>query len=122
MLRVKHQRRGAGKFAVFPSDNQYHLTKEETFAYHSSAYGKVKGVMLSSLCGSYISSVPDEGWADTDRKPALRLSASPPQGFLLCQTCARAATKQKGLVRLLAHFFYHWRGFRAASRSFGLRI
>jgi hypothetical protein len=114
--------RGTRKFVVFPSGTEYHLIKEDAFAYHSSAYGKVKGVMLSSLCGAYIGSVPDEVVAQVSDERLPSLYDEAPQGLLLCQTCARSATKQKGLARLLSHFFYHWRGFRAASRSFGLRI
>lgn len=105
MLRVKREMRGTEKLVVFPSGTEYHMTKEVSFAYHSGAHGKVKGVMLNSLCGAYIGSIPyqDEAYAEQESLP--RLYDKPPPGFVLCQTCERSTTKPRRLVRLLSHFF-----------------
>ncbi len=111
--------RGTGKLAVFDSSPEYHMTKEVLHTSHSGARDKVRSVSLSSLCGAYIGPVPYSGKVHANGRRMPCLYDEPPVGFVLCRTCERLVTKRKGWSRLLSHFYHHWRGFRAASRSLG---
>lgn len=103
-------------FAVFPSSDEYHATKEMPFTYHSSTHGKVKGVSLQSLCGAYIGLIPYEGGLYPSGEPRTRLYDEAPAGLAFCRSCERLMTKRGGLRLFCSHLFRRLGNFRATSK------